>query len=186
MKIAITGNIGSGKSEVIKYLLKKNFYCISSDYIIAQLHQNEEFKSFVSAQLQIDKKNYKEQILKNISNAEFNKKLKKIIYPRLNAEKKKILPKFKSFRYIFYEIPLLFEEKLNNLYDKVIFIKSDYNKRMQRVMKRGASQDYFLLMNKRQLNQNLKSMKSDFTILNNGSKLDLYKQIQRLIKICER
>ena len=96
------------------------------------------------------------------------------------------MPKFKSFRYVFYEIPLLFEEKLNNLYDKVIFIKSDYNKRLQRVIKRGASQEYFLLMNKRQLNQNLKSMKSDFTILNNGSKLELYKQIQRLIKLCER
>lgn len=97
MKIAITGNIGSGKSEVIKYLLKKNFYCISSDYIIAQFHQKEEFKSFVSAQLQIDKKNYKEQILKNISNAEFNKKLKKIIYPRLNAEKKRFCQNLNHF-----------------------------------------------------------------------------------------
>jgi len=186
MKIAITGNIGSGKSEAIKYLLKNNYCCISSDKIIAKLHQEEEFKNFISSQLHLDKKNYKDQILNNLKNNEFNKKLKKIIYPRLNAEKKKILPKFKSYQFLFHEIPLLFEEKLNSFYDKVIFIKSDFNKRLHRVMQRGVSKDYFYLMNKRQMNQNIKSLKADFTILNNGSKLDLYNQIQRLIKVCEK
>jgi len=184
MKIAITGNIGSGKSEVIKYLLKKNYCCISSDKIIAKLHQEENFKNFISSQLHLDKKNYKEQLISNLTNNKFNKQLKKIIYPRLNAEKKRILPKFKTKQFIFHEIPLLFEEKLNSFYDKVIFIKSDCNKRLQRVMQRGVSKDYFYLMNKRQMNQNIKSIQSDFTILNNGSKLDLYNQIQRLIKVC--
>ncbi|MEK9885868.1 MAG: dephospho-CoA kinase, partial [Pelagibacteraceae bacterium] len=84
------------------------------------------------------------------------------------------------------EIPLLYEEKLYNFYDKVIFIKSDCNKRLHRVMKRGVSKDYFYLMNKRQMNQNIKSIQSDFTILNNGSKLDLYNQTQRLIEVCEK
>ena len=78
MKIAITGNIGSGKSEVIKYLLKKNYCCISSDKIIAKLHQEENFKNFISSQLHLDKKNYKEQLINNLKNNEFNKQLKKI------------------------------------------------------------------------------------------------------------
>ena len=36
------------------------------------------------------------------------------------------------------------------------------------------------------MNQNKKSIQSDFTILNNGSKLDLYNQTQRLIEVCEK
>ena len=107
MKIAITGNIGSGKSEVIKYLSKKNYCCISSDKIIAKLHQEEEFKNFISSQLHLDKKNYKDQIVNNLKNNKFNKKLKKIIYPRLNAEKKKyylnLIPRNLYFmKYLYY------------------------------------------------------------------------------------
>ena len=39
MKIAITGNIGSGKSEAIKFLLSLGHKCISSDQIIKSLYQ---------------------------------------------------------------------------------------------------------------------------------------------------
>ena len=113
------------------------------------------------------------------------KNLKKLFILDSTQKKKKILPKFKSHQFIFYEIPLLFEERLNSFYDKIIFIKADCNKRLHRVMQRRVSKDYFYLMNKRQMNQNIKSLKSDFTILNNGSKSDLYNQTQRLIiEVC--
>ena len=44
MKIAITGNIGSGKSEAIKFLLSKGHKCISSDQIIKTLYQKAKSK----------------------------------------------------------------------------------------------------------------------------------------------
>ena len=42
MKIAITGNIGSGKSEAIKFLSSIGYKCISSDQIIKSLYQNNQ------------------------------------------------------------------------------------------------------------------------------------------------
>ena len=38
MHIAITGNIGSGKSEAIKFLKQLQFKCISSDKIISDFY----------------------------------------------------------------------------------------------------------------------------------------------------
>jgi len=51
MNIAITGNIGSGKSEVIKFLKSLNFRCISSDKIISSLYNNEKTKSSILTSL---------------------------------------------------------------------------------------------------------------------------------------
>ncbi len=56
MKIAITGNIGSGKSEVIKFLKSLNFRCISSDKIISSLYNNETKKSSILNKLNLNQK----------------------------------------------------------------------------------------------------------------------------------
>ena len=47
MKIAITGNIGSGKSEVIKFLSLKGYKCISSDQIIKSLYQDKNLREYI-------------------------------------------------------------------------------------------------------------------------------------------
>ena len=47
MKIAITGNIGSGKSEAIKFLLSIGHKCISSDQIIKKLYQNDQSRNYI-------------------------------------------------------------------------------------------------------------------------------------------
>ena len=47
MKIAVTGNIGSGKSEVIKFLSSIGYQCISSDHIIKSLYQNNQSRDYI-------------------------------------------------------------------------------------------------------------------------------------------
>ena len=76
---------------------------------------------------------------------------------------------------------MLFEENLSNDFDITIFVKSDLNKRKQRVLKRGASEDYFSLMNNKQIKENVKKIKSTFTIENNGSILNLHLNIIKLL-----
>ena len=70
---------------------------------------------------------------------------------------------------------------LTNSFDLTILIKSDINKRKQRVLGRGVTKEYFNLMNKKQMNQNTKSLLSDFTIHNNSSILNLRLNIIRLL-----
>ena len=91
MKIAITGNIGSGKSEVIKFLSLKGYKCISSDQIIKSLYQDNNSRGYILNRMDLPHKNYKEEIIQKLKDPIFNKKLKKVIYPLLYA-KKKLLP----------------------------------------------------------------------------------------------
>ena len=81
MHIAITGNIGSGKSEAIKFLTQLQFKCISSDKIIFDFYNNLEIRTNILDRLNINQKNYKKEILKKLPDEKFNRKLKKIIYP---------------------------------------------------------------------------------------------------------
>ena len=103
MNIAITGNIGSGKSEVIKFLKSLNFRCISSDKIISSLYNNEKTKSSILNKLNLNQKNYKEEILKNLGDEKFNRLLKKVIYPMLYAKKKLMTPKYETYNPIFFK-----------------------------------------------------------------------------------
>ena len=111
----------------------------------------------------------------------FNQKLKKVIYPLLYAKKKIIAPKFEQYNPIFYEVPLLFEEQLTQDFDATIFISANPTKRKQRVLSRGASTNYFQLMNQKQIKENIKENLSDFTINNNGSILNLRLNIIKLL-----
>ena len=181
MKIAITGNIGSGKSEAIKFLSLIGHKCISSDQIIKTLYQNDQSRSYILKRIGVTNKNYKEEIIKKLVDPVFNKNLKKVIYPLLYSHKKIIAPKFHQYTPIFYEVPLLFEERLSQDFNYTIFISTTPRKRKQRVLSRGASDNYFNLMNQRQIKENIKQNLSDFTINNNGSILNLRLNIIKLL-----
>ena len=183
MKIAITGNIGSGKSEAIKFLISTGHKCISSDQIIKKLYQNDQSRSYILKRIGVNNKNYKEEIIKRLVDPVFNKNLKKVIYPLLYSRKKIIAPKFHQYTPIFYEVPLLFEEGLSRDFDYTIFISATSIKRKQRVVSRGASVNYFNLMNRKQLKENIKENLSDLTINNNGSILNLRLNIIKLLNI---
>ena len=105
MKIAITGNIGSGKSEAIKFLLSIGHKCISSDQIIKTLYQNDQSRSYILKRIGVTNKNYKEEIIKRLIDPVFNKNLKKVIYPLLYSQKKIIAPKFHQYTLSFMKYP---------------------------------------------------------------------------------
>ena len=182
MKIAITGNIGSGKSEAIKFLSLIGHKCISSDQIIKSLYQNDQSRNYILKRIGVTNKNFKEEIIKKLVNPLFNKKLKRVIYPLLYAKKKIAAPKFNQYTPVFYEVPLLFEERLSQNFDYTIFVSATPINRKRRVLSRGATADYFNLMNQKQIRESVKENLSDFTINNNGSILNLRLNIIKLLR----
>ena len=100
----------------------------------------------------------------------------------LYAKKKIIAPKFHNFIPTFYEVPLLFEENLAQDFDGTIFINTNILIRKKRVLQRGVTDQYFHLMNQKQLKENIKKNLSDLTIDNNGSILNLRLNVIKLLK----
>ena len=180
-KVAVTGNIGSGKTEFIKFISKLGFYCISSDAIISEIYKDDRTRRIILEKLNLDDHNYKQKIIKLLQNEEFNRKLKRTIYPLLYSKKKLVAQKHQSYQPVFYEIPLLYEENLFNNFNVTVFVNSNTIKRKQRVLKRGVSEDYFKLMNNKQIKENIKKNKSTFIVNNNGSILNLRLNIIKLL-----
>ena len=101
IKVAVTGNIGSGKSEFINFISKLGFYFISSDVIISNLYKDFKTRSIILQKLNLNEKNYKQEIISNIHNEVFNRKLKKVIYPFLYSKKKFYLKNIKHINLYF-------------------------------------------------------------------------------------
>ena len=101
IKVAVTGNIGSGKSEFINFISKLGFYCISSDVIVSNLYKDFKTRSFILQKLNLNEKNYKQEIISNIHNEVFNRQLKRVIYPFLYSKKDCCLKNIKHINLYF-------------------------------------------------------------------------------------
>lgn len=171
IKIGITGNIASGKSEFENILKKKNFLVYDLDDIVNYLYQNDN--------------NIKEKILnefnsldkKTIANIVFNDDKKRIIlegiiYPNLKEIILDIFKKNKNKQAIFISGALLFESGLYELFDKIIFIDAPYDIRLNRLKKRNNF-DETEAKKRMDIQKNTSKSKSDFVILNDKTIIDL-------------
>lgn len=141
MKIAITGGIGSGKSTVSNIIKNLGYTVVSTDEITAKLHADQNvllkikeiFPSAVTGekQLFLDKNILSEEIF---FDKEKLSRLNKLMHPLIMNNTFDILDKYPV---AFAEVPLLFESKLESMFDKVIVVKRDKNSRVSSVIKRS-------------------------------------------------
>ena len=144
IKIAITGNIGSGKSTITRIVRELGFKVFDSDQEVEKAMKkkdlinkiSEEFKSKIPGLIKrnkIDKVKLGEFVF---SNTKELKKLEQIVHPKVWESKEKFFDKNCNELVVFLDIPLLFEKKLQSNYDFIIrtFVSSKVQK--ERVLKR--------------------------------------------------
>ena len=187
IKIVITGSIASGKTTASKILSYKRGPLFSADNEIKKLYQNNNFKGRLIKKFNIKKKsNLKNIIKKKIFEDSGNiKKLEKIIHPLVRKKMKNFSIKYKKKIKLFYEIPLLFENKLTKYFDVIIFIKANNKIRLKRFMARGGNKNLFTFLNKRQLPDNKKMRLSDHVVINEKNYNILKKNLLDIIKLYE-
>ena len=128
IKIAITGNIGSGKSTVSKIIRELGFKVFDSDKEVKKaltkkdlINQiSKEFKSKIPGLIKrntIDKAKLGEFVF---SNPDELKKLEQIVHPKVWESKEKFFEKNCNEPAVFLDIPLLFEKKLQSKFDFII------------------------------------------------------------------
>ena len=187
-KIVITGRIATGKTSVLKHF--KNFGCkvFSSDEMVKGIYKNDKdifrlIKNLVPKAIEEKKINMK--LLSNFAfkNTLILAELEKLIHPKLNALRNELIKKsfFCNIKTVVFEIPLLFEKKINNEFD--IIVTTTCNKRLQKkryLMRENSTSEKFDVINKYFLEDSERFKKSHFKIntgLGKSHSIQLVKKI---------
>ena len=191
-KVAITGNLNSGKTTVLKLLEEYGAFVLSADQIVHDLLKKPQIiqsikdlfgKSCIDSHGAIDKARLSEIVFRD---AESLKKLEKLLHPRvleviLDAYD---LKKRSSHQENIFavEVPLLFEAKWQGFFDHIVLVKADTETRKRRYIASGKTLEDFLERSHRQIDAKEAQSSSDTLLENNGSILDLKQQVHTLIK----
>ena len=185
IKIAVVGDIGSGKSHIAKLF---GYPVFNADLEVAEIYKTNKncFK-----RLKKDLPKYfsvfpanKIQIINAIENSGKNlKKITKIIHPEIRKRLSIFLKKNKKRKAVVLDIPLLLENKLNHKNDTIVFIQS----KKSEIIKRLKERDNFNLnlynqFKKIQLPLSYKKKKSDHIIKNNFTNKLVKRSVKKILK----
>lgn len=183
LKIAVTGGIGSGKSTVIQIISELGYKTVNLDKVYRELLLDEKFVNGISDLIGIKPlvENGRVTLDKNaVSKKVFNdknalKKLNEYTHPAILAE---------AFKQggngiTFYEVPLLFESDLVNLFDKTIVVLRDKKLRAESAAKRdGKSTEEILERINNQFDYDNTDLSLHIIILNDGDLPELTNKVK--------
>ncbi|HQM79812.1 MAG TPA: dephospho-CoA kinase [Candidatus Syntrophosphaera sp.] len=139
--IGITGNIGSGKTAFCKLLEEQGLKVIYADDIAQQkLNEPDALRMLIKRWGKGIIKNGKPQRDK-IAEIVFNNKseldfLNSIVHPKTLSALQQIVDN-SSDKYLFFEIPLLFEAGLEQCFDYIILVRAPREIRINRLLQKG-------------------------------------------------
>ena len=193
LKVALTGGIGSGKSEVSSLFGNWGSYVFDADSIAKNIldendrAQEEIILEFGSDVISIDGSIDKKKLGRVAFQNEYNQlKLNTIIHPYVFKEMdicfESVLSTGKHEIFI-VDAALIYESDADTHMDYVIVVTSHLRLRTERVMKRGdLDRDEFLKRVNLQWPEKDKIDMADFVIHNNSSKNELKKEAENIYK----
>lgn len=177
LKIAITGGIGSGKSEVCSIIKSAGYPVFSCDEIYSELLNcgtfDSDLKIHFGEQIFQDGKLNKKKLSSIVfENKEELEKLNKITHPKiLNCA----FERMKAYNLSFLEVPLLFENGFEALFDGVIVVLRDLRERIESIVNRSRiSTEETILRIKSQYNYE-KCDLTKYYVIHNCSNLEYLK-----------
>lgn len=184
--IAITGGIASGKSTVVQLLKNSGYNVLSADHLIKQIYTTVEVKKFIQLKKPQSCKNdsidFKILRTETFNDPGFKLELEKLLYSKLPEVFWSNYEILQTQKYLFYEVPLLFEKKLQTFVDLVVLIHAKPQLQLERISLRDQSDiETNQKIIKAQLPFEDKKDFAHFILENNGNEDQLQLQVQELI-----
>ncbi|MDA9662304.1 dephospho-CoA kinase [Candidatus Pelagibacter sp.] len=185
IKIAVVGDIGSGKSHIAKLF---GYPVFNADQEVANIYKKnkdcfKKLKKILPVYFSVFPPN-KIQIIKAIEDSEKNlKKITKIIHPEVRKKLSVFLIKNKKRKAIILDIPLLLENKLNQKGDIIVFVQSKKSEIIKRLKKRdNFNLNLYNQFKKMQLPLSYKKKKSNHIIKNNFTNKLIKISVKKILK----
>jgi dephospho-CoA kinase len=184
IRIAVIGEIGSGKSHISKLF---GYPVFNADLVVAKLYRKNK-KCYYKLKKKLPKYIFSFPIKKSelfkaiISNKNNLKKITKIIHPEVRIQMNKFIKKNKTKKIVVLDIPLLMENKLNKKNDILVFINAKSKEIIKRLKKRPNFNAVLLRkLKKLQLPLEFKKKKSHFIINNNFNNNFVKRSVKNIV-----
>ena len=180
IRIAILGDIGSGKSHVAKQF---GYPVFNADAEVSKLYRESRkcynklkkvLPNYITS-FPIQKIELSKAIMSNRKNL---KKIVKVVHPEVRNRMNNFIKKNRNKKFVILDIPLLIENKLNKKDDILIFVdakKKEINKRLKKRDNNSAKILKFF-----QLPVELKKKKADFIIKNSFRNNSIKKNVKKV------
>tara|TARA_B110000438_G_C15624546_1_gene568094 strand:+ start:43 stop:621 length:579 start_codon:yes stop_codon:yes gene_type:complete len=185
IRIAVIGDIGSGKSYAAKQF---GYPVFNADIEVDKLYKKnrrcfvkikKKLPGFIST-FPIKKNELSRAIIANQNNL---KKIVKIIHPEVRFKMNSFVKKNKNKKFVVLDIPLILENKINKKNDILVFVDANQKMISKKLKKRkNINMAIIKKFKKLQLPIEFKKKKANFIVKNNFLSTSLKKNVKRIIE----
>ncbi len=175
LKVALTGNMGCGKSTVAKMFSELSCYVLDADQIIKSFYNERGSvyqqiisrfgKAITDKEGNIDRKKLASMVFKNKEDLEF---LERVTHKALYEKLEDIFKNLPEDTIVVVEASLLIEKGTYKNYDKTIVVYAPYEICRERALKKGFSLEDFENRWQRQMPIEEKIKYADYVIDNSN------------------
>ncbi len=184
-RIGLTGSIGAGKSTVAKMLREKGIPVLDADAVAREISNSLEVRDAVresfGAEYVLEHGLNRPKLAELVfAKPEARAQLNAIIHPKVRIEMNRLQLDLEKtgVAAVVQDIPLLFESKLEGLFDAVILVDAPLETRLKRVLARdGIAREDFLARDAAQMPASEKRLRAALTLENAGDGLKLLRQL---------
>jgi dephospho-CoA kinase len=187
--VGITGLIASGKTFVTSYLNKHNYHVFDADRIARRSYYVQEIYSQIHNIFPELRDYTGDELRKHISDFIFADSaklalLERIIHPYVRNEMHEFMADQKRLgtSIIFLDIPLLFENQLEQMFDKIIVIACGKAALFKRLQERGYNQLKIAQVLSKQLDLEYKKQRASFVIDTDSTEAGTIEQIEAVLR----
>ncbi|GAB3205981.1 dephospho-CoA kinase [Marinactinospora thermotolerans] len=188
LRVGLTGGIGSGKSEVARRLAERGAVVIDADRIAREVVEPgtdglaevvAEFgEGVLTPEGRLDRPRLGEIVF---ADEDRLARLNAIVHPRVAARTEELMAAAPRDAVVVYDVPLLVENGLADLYDVVVVVDAPVETRIERVVtNRGMPEEQARARVRAQASREQRLAVADLVIDNSGGVAELEERVARV------